>query len=299
MKLYGWIPHLGPDLNTEIPGAMERVPHEDVIHCDDIEFLREMHIQLDVPDGYRFGKTPIRCSVEYGNLHNEATVVVDTDGLMSLESSSEQYGEVMTRRVLREIYFLFKRSLHVDTHHIPDYRGEDSLDGPDELLTISHSEDRIEALSEISAFFIRAIGDMNGDVGRLVSRGQDAFGDRYRGFLIHDQYRTAMGYTVYAENFASLFFPSDQKYSTALEVFRDSLTDLYNVYCNNIVHRLNLSLLRTVKLMETQSEESSKITKWMLVIAVSTLITGIVSIMSVLCRRTNDRTESSKIFTSQ
>ncbi len=278
MKLYGWIPHLGPDLNYEIRDASEPLPSDTVARCNDIDPKEEMHVHINVPKDYCFGETPIVCSIQYGEVRSKATIVIPADGLMSLDmQTSQNFDDEDVRYILREIYFIFKHSLHFDTHHIPDNRSETSLDGPDELLSVSHGENRDEAISEIAAHLIRVAKNLNDELCYLVA--DDSIRDSELNdmeFIVHDQFKTAMGFVVYAKNFANLFLPSDHKYLTSIDVLRESLTDVYNAHCNNDVHRMNSSVLNAVEVMKEQSKQSSKIAFWMVVIAISTLAATVI-----------------------
>ena len=267
MKVFGWIPHLGPGLDVLIPNPILLLDGEIEIFCDDTGNSEPMHLVTAIPESFAYGETVLPMYVAYGKISLDVNMTLDNRGLLSLETSGQSVIEdVKIRYVLREVYFEMKRRLHNDTHHLSDERTGGKLSGPDEQSSLSHG-DRTEeqAIAEIFNSLLKSVNDKNNGLSRLVAmpRSEDRNRMERQELMIHDLYKAASGFISYAVNFVNLFFDGCVTRINSLNAYQRSLDSLYASHCNEDTHRLNISFLESADLMKEQNDRATDISEKM------------------------------------
>lgn len=267
MIFYGWVPHLNPGLGVSVPDPLSRIQQSIDIFCDDTGESDPMHLDVDIPPSFEYDSTPIAICVKYGAASMKVSMKISFKGMISLDVVEPcDISADSIRYLLREIYFEMKRRLHNDTHHPSDERNGDNLNGPDELLTLNHGDkNESQAVYEIVDSLFRSIQDMNAELSRLTAlpTPEDQQKRDKLELMIHDQYRTASGFVSYASNFINLFLDGNRVYVDSLRSCRMSLDSLYTSHCNEDIHKLNATFVKTIGLMKEQNDESSVIAKRM------------------------------------
>ena len=288
MIFYGWVPHLNPGLGVSVPDPLRRIEQSIDIFCDDTGESSAMHLDINVPTSFEYDSTPIAIGVEYGAVTMKVSMKISSKGMISLDVVEPcDIGADSIGYLLREIYFEMKRRLHDDTHHPSDERNDNDLNGPDELLTLNHgNKDESQAVHEIIDSLFRSIQDMNTELSRLTAlpTPDDQQKRDKLELMIHDQYRTASGFVSYASNFINLFLDGNRVYVDSLRSCRMSLDSLYTSHCNEDIHKLNATFVKTVGLMKEQNDESSVIAKRMNWYTLAMLAFTCVNVIVVICQ---------------
>ena len=174
-----------------------------------------------------------------------------------------------------------------DTHHPSDERNGNDLNGPDELLTLNHGDkDESQAVYEIAESMFRSIQDMNAELSRLTDlpTPDDQQKRDEQELMIHNQYRTASGFVSYASMFINLFMDGNHVYIDSLRSYRISLDSLYTSHCNEDIHKLNATFVKTIGLMKEQNDESAVIAKKMNRYTLTMLAFTSVNVIVVICQ---------------
>lgn len=267
MKVFGWIPHLGPGLEVFIQNPALLLSESVDIFCDDTGGSGPMHMDIALPEQFVYGETVLPLHVTYGKVSLDVSMVLDNRGILSLETPGQDFIENdKVRHVLREVYFEMKRRFHSDTHHQSDERTRNGLRGPDEQSPLSHGDKTEEqAIAEIFNSLLKSIYDKNNGLSRLIAmpRSDDRAKLEKQELMIHDLYKSASGFVSYAMNYVNLFFENNPVYTNSLRAYRASLDSLYTSHCNEDTHRLNISFLRSTELMKEQNDRATDIAKKM------------------------------------
>lgn len=269
MRFYGWIPHLDPDLDCVIPDVASRIRRDATVPCDDESSESMMRItMIDAGPGHISGQGhPFEFIARYGPYVLEVGVLLETSGLMTLSIdeercpgfsvlSAEDRGR-KARYIAREVYFEFKRSLHSDVHHSSDRR-EGDLNGPDELMSVTHGDKtREQGIEELATAFIRKARVIDAELGSLVGKrvGVGESGHGNVDYLVHEQYRLISGYIVYARNFVEIFMSGSERnrFLESLDAYRMSADTIYSSHVNDDMHELTGG---TVQLIETMNRSN-------------------------------------------
>ena len=258
------------------------------IFCDDTGESDPMHLDIDIPSSFEYDSTPIIMQAKYGTVALEVSMKISSKGMIALDVANPGNIDVsIVRYLLREIYFEMKRRLHDDTHHPSDERKGRDLNGPDELITLSHGGmDESQAAYEIAGSFFRSIQDMNAELSRLTAlpTPDDQQKRDKLELMIHDQYKTASGFVSYAYNFINLFMNGGRVYVDSLKSYRLSLDSLYTSHCNEDIHKLDATFVETIGLMKEQNDESSLIAKRMNWYTLAMLAFTCVNVIVVICQ---------------
>lgn len=262
MKVYGWIPHLDPDLSTCFDDIPVILRDKADIPCDDTSADSKISIVKRDSRYSDVGSVPVWVldySLSYGGFTLDLSVELEITGLISFSVVGDSDGlptpashddsvpngtlsadERRIRYMIREIYFEIKRTLHSDVHHPIDSRS-DSLSGPDEMLSVTHGNaGREQAIVEISRALLRKIGTIDAELGRQTTKKVGWFSWKDTEYIIHARYNMAIGFIAYAAHFADLFLQGDVKagYLRSLELYRSSIDGLYQSHCNDDIHHL-------------------------------------------------------------
>ncbi|MBR4203621.1 MAG: hypothetical protein IKQ93_08635 [Candidatus Methanomethylophilaceae archaeon] len=288
MIFYGWVPHLNPGLDVSVPDPLSYIDQSIDIFCDDTCGSGPMHLDIEVPSSFEYGSTPITIHASYGTVSMDVSMRISSKGMVSLEVADPgDIDAVYVRYLLREIYFEMKRRLHEDTHHPSDDRDGSDLNGPDELLTLNHGDkDESQAVLEIASSLFRSIQDMNVELSRLTAlpTPDDQQKRDKLELMIHDQYRTASGFVSYAFNFINLFMHDSYVHENSLKSYQMSLDSLYTSHCNEDIHVLDATFVKTIGLMKKQNDESSEIAKRMNMYTLAMLAFTCVNVIVVICQ---------------
>ncbi|MCQ2079604.1 MAG: hypothetical protein MJZ38_06100 [archaeon] len=265
MKVFGWIPHLGPGLEIFSPNPHIMLKDTSKVFCDDTCSSEPMLIEFSMVDDFEYDTTILPLKVSYGAVSLEVDLKLDNRGLLTLSTSDESNIEDdKIRHLLREVYFEVKRRFHKDTHHSSDIRTDKGLRGPDEQCSLSHgTKNETQAIAEIFGNLLKSIHDKNNGLSRLTAMpiSSDKIKLEKQELMIHDLYKSASGFISYAMNYVNLFFDNSPVYLNSLKAYQSSLDSLYASHCNEVSNRLNISFLDTTENFKEQNTETAKISK--------------------------------------
>ncbi len=285
MKSVGWIPILGPGLNVSVPDPMSQLGDSVHIISDDSMNVGPVHLQLNLPNHYEYGKTvlPINVTCNRGSIKVE--VIIHPDGIVTLESTeSTLLDDSIEQTIISMIYREIKRRFHEDTHHNPNTLNEDTFYEPNEQILLTSGEiTNNETREELFFLLLYVIHYQNNRLSRLVSLPRPDDRRRLDGLelTIQNVYKLASGFIAYSMNFVSLFFRSYQLYVNSLNAYQASLDILYQTHCNEDSHKLNSSFLETVSLMRKQNTDSAQIAKDMNYYTIAILGLTVINVFAV------------------